>query len=147
VAKQNKRKSYFKINVDPWAKIYIDGKYVETTPIAKALQVTSGTHSVRLQNPSFQTWEKKISFKPGETVSLDIKLQPFAGYLKLSVRPWADVYIDGKYYETTPIAGAIQLPAGRHTIKLINPSFLSYEEVITVAANKTLKKSIELVSK
>lgn len=147
VAKQNKGKSYFKINVDPWAKIYIDGKYVETTPIAKALQVTSGTHSVRLQNPSFQTWQKKINFKPGETVSLDIKLQPFAGYLKLSVRPWADVYIDGKYYETTPIAGAIQLPAGRHTIKLINPSFLSYEEVITVAASKTLKKSIELVSK
>jgi serine/threonine protein kinase len=147
VAKQSKRKSYFKINVAPWAKIYIDGKYIETTPIARALQVTPGTHSVRLVNPSFQAWQKNVKFKPGETVSLDIKLQPFAGYLKLSVRPWADVYIDGKYYETTPIAGTINLPAGRHTIKLINPSFLTHEEVITVAANKTLRKSIELVSK
>ena len=36
------QKSYFKINVDPWAKIYIDGKYIETTPIAKAIEVTSG---------------------------------------------------------------------------------------------------------
>jgi serine/threonine-protein kinase len=146
-ARNTKRKSYFKINVDPWAKIYIDGKYVETTPIAKALQVTAGTHSVKLQNPSFQTWQKTINFKPGETVSLDVKLQPFAGYVKLSVRPWADVYIDGKYYETTPIADAIQLPAGRHTIKLINPSFLTHEEVITVAANKTIRKSVKLVPK
>jgi serine/threonine protein kinase len=147
VARNNKRKSYFKINVDPWAKIYIDGKYIETTPIAKALQITAGTHTVRLTNPSFQTWQKKINFKSGETVSLDIKLQPFAGYLKLSVRPWADVYIDGRYYETTPIADAIQLPAGRHTIKLINPSFLTHEEVVTVAANKTMKKSVKLVPK
>ncbi len=147
VTRNTTRKSYFKINVDPWAKIYIDGKYIETTPIAKALQVTSGTHTVKLQNPSFQTWQKTINFKPGETVSLDVKLQPFAGYLKLSVRPWADVYIDGKYYETTPIANAIQLPAGNHTIRLINPSFLTHEEVITVAANKTLRKSIKLVSK
>ena len=141
------QKSYFKINVDPWAKIYIDGKYAETTPIAKAIEVSSGTHRVRLENPSFQTWQKNVNFKPGQTVSLDVKLEPFSGRLRISVQPWADVYIDGKFYETTPIAEPIQLAAGRHTLKLINPSFVPYEEVIVIEANKTLRKTIKLAHK
>jgi len=141
------QKSYFKINVDPWAKIYIDGKYYETTPIARPLEVQAGARTVRLENPNFQVWQKNVNFKPGQTVSIDIKLEPFAGHIKISVKPWADVYIDGKFHETTPIADAIQLPAGRHTLKLINPSFVPYEEVITIVANKTMKKYIELVRK
>lgn len=147
VARRSSQKSYFRINVDPWAKIYIDGKYIETTPIAKALEVSSGNHTVRLDNPGFQSWQKRMNFKPGETVSIDVKLNPFAGYVKISVRPWADVYIDGKFHETTPIAEPIRLPAGRHTLKLINPSFLAHEEVFTVVANQTIRKSVELIPK
>jgi len=141
------QKSYFRLNVDPWAKIYIDGAYVETTPIAKPLAVSSGTHLVRLENPNFQTWQKRVDFKPGETKAMDIRLTPLAGYLKISVRPWADVYIDGKFYETTPIAESIELAEGRHVLKLINPSFATHEEVITVVASETLRKSVELVPK
>jgi hypothetical protein len=135
------------VNVDPWAKIYIDGKYVETTPLARSIEVTSGNHRIRLENPNFQKWQKTMNFKPGQTVSLDVKLEPFAGSLKISVRPWADVYIDGKFYETTPIAKPIQLSAGRHTLKLINPSFVTHEEVIVIEANKMLRKSIALTRK
>jgi serine/threonine protein kinase len=141
------QKSYFRINVDPWAKIYIDGKYIETTPTAKSIEVSSGSHRIKLENPNFQTWQKNINFKPGQTVSLDVKLEPFSGRLKISVKPWADVYIDGKFYETTPIAESIQLAAGRHTLKLINPSFIPYEEVIVIEVNKTLRKTIELARK
>ncbi len=140
-------KAYFKINVAPWAKVYIDGKYIETTPIAQAIEVVSGNHDVKLENPNFQIWQKRINFKPGETVTLDIKLDPFDGYLKISVRPWADVYIDGTFQETTPIANPIRLAAGRHTMKLINPSFIAHEEVITVVANQTIRKSVELIPK
>ncbi len=145
--KRTAQKSYFKVNVDPWAKIYIDGKYIETTPLAKSIEVTSGNHRIKLENPNFQDWQKNVNFKPGQTVSLDVKLEPFAGSLKISVKPWADVYIDGKFYETTPIAKPIQLSAGRHTLKLINPSFVPHEEVIVIEANKTLRRSIELARK
>ncbi|MDH4211070.1 MAG: PEGA domain-containing protein [candidate division WOR-3 bacterium] len=141
------QKSYFKVNVDPWAKIYIDGKYIETTPLAKSIEVTSGNHRIKLENPNFQDWQKNVNFKPGQTVSLDVKLEPFAGSLKISVKPWADVYIDGKFYETTPIAKPIQLSAGRHTLKLINPSFVPHEEVFVIEANKILRRSIELARK
>lgn len=147
IVQPSTQKAYFKINVDPWAKIYIDGKYIETTPIARAIGISAGSHLVKLDNPNFQSWQKRINFKAGETVSMDIKLEPFAGYLRISVVPWADVYIDGRFHETTPIASPIKLPAGRHNIKLINPSFQTHEEVVTIVANQTMRKSVELVPK
>jgi len=143
----SERFSYLKINVDPWAKIYIDGKYRETTPIAKPIKVSSDTHTIKLSNPNFQTYEKKMKFKPGETKILDVKLRELDGYLKLTVKPWADVYIDGKFYETTPIAKPIKLSAGEHYIKLINPSFKPFEQKITIPAGKMLKKYVELLPK
>ena len=88
-----------------------------------------------------------MKFKPGETKILDVKLRELDGYLKLTVKPWADVYIDGKFYETTPIAKPIKLSAGEHYIKLINPSFKPFEQKITIPAGKMLKKYVELLPK
>jgi serine/threonine protein kinase len=144
---QEKRFSYIKINVNPWAKIYIDNRYIETTPIAKPLKVRSGTHIVKLENPNFKTWQRKIDLSPGKTVTLDVKLEPIEGFLKLTVKPWADIYIDGKFYETTPIANPIKLSAGKHEIKLVNPSFQIFEQQIVIPSNKMLKKYVELEPK
>ncbi|MCX7994282.1 MAG: protein kinase [candidate division WOR-3 bacterium] len=139
--------SFLKVKVDPWAKIYIDGSYVETTPIAKNIELSSGVHNVRLENPNFKTWQRNIKFKPGETVELNVRLEPHEGFLKLVVKPWADVYIDGKFYETTPIGQPIRLSAGQHTLKLINPLCKPYEEVILIKPNQVLKRDIELQRK
>jgi serine/threonine protein kinase len=142
-----KQYSYLKLTVKPWAKIYIDNKYVETTPIARPLRVASGTRTVKLENPNFKVWQKRIKFTPGETKNLDVRLQRFDGHLKLTVKPWADVYIDGKFYETTPIAKPIKLTAGKHILKLVNPSFRTVEQEIRITANKMLKKYVELKPK
>jgi serine/threonine protein kinase len=115
-----KQFSYLKINVKPWAKIYIDDRYIETTPIAQSIKVTAGVHSVKLENPDFKVWKKRITFAPGQTFDMNIKLGAKDGFLKLTVKPWAKVYIDGKYYETTPIAKPIKLSAGKHTLRLEN---------------------------
>ncbi len=136
--------SYLKITVNPWAKIYIDGKYIETTPIARPIKLKSGNHTIRLSNPNFKSWRKIINFKPGETKTLEVNLKPEDGYLKLIVKPWADVYIDGKFYETTPIAKPIKLPAGPHGLKLINPLYKIYETQINITANRVLKKIVQL---
>jgi hypothetical protein len=144
---QEKRFSYIKINVNPWAKIYIDNRYIETTPIAKPLKVRSGTHTVKLENPNFKIWQRRIDFNPGKTVTLDVKLELIDGFLKLTVKPWADIYIDGKFYETTPIANPIKLSAGKHKIKLVNPSFQTFEQQIVIPSNKMLKKYVELEPK
>ncbi len=142
-----KQFSYLKINVKPWAKIYIDDRYIETTPISQPIKVTAGVHSVKLENPDFKVWKRKITFAPGQTFDMNIELDAKDGFLKLTVKPWADVYIDGKYYETTPIAKPIKLSAGKHTLRLENTSFKTLEQQIMIPAGKMLKKYVELKSK
>jgi hypothetical protein len=139
--------AHLKISVNPWAKIYIDGRYLETTPVAGALDIPAGWRTVKLENPNFKVWQKTIDFKAGKTENLTVRLEPLDGFLKLTVRPWADVYIDGKFYETTPITEPIRLASGRHTLKLINPSFQPYVQEIEIPAEKMLKKHVELVPK
>jgi len=138
---------YLKVKVEPWARIYIDGQYVETTPIARSLPVSSGVHSVRLENPNYKVWQRNLRFNPGDTLNLNVRLELLEGALKLIVRPWADVYIDGKFYETTPIAQPIKLSAGEHRLKLINPLYKPYEEVIVIKPSQVLKKDVELEKK
>lgn len=140
-------KSSLKIAVSPWAKIYIDNRYIETTPIAQSLTLIAGSHQVKLENPSFKVWEKTMQFPAGQTVTLDVKLEPLDGFLKITVKPWADVYIDGIFYETTPIAGSIKLLPGKHVVKLINPNFQIFEETVEISANNTLKKNVNLLLK
>jgi hypothetical protein len=139
--------SHLKISVDPWARIYIDGTYLETTPVAGALDIPAGRHVVKLENPNFKVWQKTIEFTPNKTENLTVKLEPLDGFLRLTVRPWADVYLDGKFYETTPIAEPIKLASGKHTLKLINPSFQPFVQEIEIPAEKMLKKHVELVPK
>ena len=44
------------------------------------------------------------------------------GALRVLVRPWAEVIVDGQSVDVTPFARPIRLRAGRHVVDLIHPS-------------------------
>ncbi|MBN1128380.1 MAG: serine/threonine protein kinase [Chitinispirillaceae bacterium] len=71
--------SSLKIKVEPWADIYLDNGYIETTPVARPLRILPGTHTVTLKNPNYKSWQRMITFKPGDTCSVDVKLEPQEG--------------------------------------------------------------------
>lgn len=48
-------------------------------------------------------------------------------YLMVVVSPWADIYIDGKFVARAPLREPIKIPAGEHTLKLINPKYTPFE--------------------
>ena len=60
------------------------------------------------------------------------------GRLKVLVEPWADVFIDGKSYGSTPMA-PLHLKPGTYTVKLTNKSLKKEEESkITIRSGKTI---------
>jgi serine/threonine-protein kinase len=69
-----KRPAYLRVVADPWAHVVIDGQRVDTTPFARAIPLTAGTHYVRLEHPNADTERRTITLAPGETVLLDVKL-------------------------------------------------------------------------
>lgn len=58
------------------------------------------------------------------------------GKLFVECFPYADVYVDSKKIDTTPLKDYIELKSGRHTLKLIHPIFPPYEKLIFIRPNK-----------
>jgi hypothetical protein len=54
-----------------------------------------------------------------------------SGTLSVFVHPWAIVYVDGTKLRQTPLEG-YQIPAGRHTIDLVNDGVNKRERVVVV---------------
>jgi hypothetical protein len=52
------------------------------------------------------------------------------GVLRINTRPWSQVFVDGRLIGNTPQMN-IQLPAGRHTVTLVNSDF-NIRQTITV---------------
>lgn len=64
------------VNASPWGQLFLDGILVGNTPKAN-LDVSVGTHLVRVVRPGFTPFERTIRVTAGETVRLtDIVLLP-----------------------------------------------------------------------
>jgi serine/threonine-protein kinase len=69
------RAGYLRVVADPWAHVIVDGERVETTPFARAIPLSAGTHYVRLEHPNAPTERRTIVLAAGETVLLDVKMK------------------------------------------------------------------------
>lgn len=56
--------------------------------------------------------------------------------------PWADVYVDGKKIDQTPLKSAINLSPGYHSIKLIHPNYPPYKKRVKIHSEKTDSMSV-----
>jgi serine/threonine-protein kinase len=66
---------YLRVVADPWAHVIVDGQKIDTTPFARAIPLSAGTHYVRLEHPSAVTERRTIRLVPGETVLLDVRMK------------------------------------------------------------------------
>jgi hypothetical protein len=55
---------------------------------------------------------------------------------RLSIRPWATVLVDGSMKGVSPPMKRLLLPAGKHQIRLVNPSFPDHTVDILVDGKK-----------
>ena len=77
----------------------------------------------------------------------DAPLGPSAshgGSLRVVVSPWADVWIDGRFIDTTPFARPIPLPAGTHFLKLIHPEAETETRTIHVAEGEQASVTVSM---
>jgi serine/threonine protein kinase len=64
------------LNALPWAKVYVDGRYVGDTPV-QGLKLAAGVRRVRLVNPERGlVKELRITIPPGRRVSRAVVLRP-----------------------------------------------------------------------
>jgi tetratricopeptide (TPR) repeat protein len=60
----------------PEAKVFVDGKEVGQTPIAKVIPVSTGAHKVQVSKKGFDDFVMNVAISSGQTTPVDAKLEP-----------------------------------------------------------------------
>ncbi len=125
------------ITTRPWASVYISDSLWGTTPLAKPLRLNAGDYDLVLLNPEIGfPITKRISVEPGEQFDLKVNLYDAVARIRVaSVKPWADVYVDGKLELRTPSSRTIFRPLGNHTITLKHPDYPIYTTEVSFKPN------------
>lgn len=95
-------------------RVYIDNRSFGTSPVTAPLR--PGSHRVTVRGSSIDH-SVQVRLAPGERRTERIIVPN--GELALVIRPYADVYIDGRHVGLTP-RPPVKLAPGRHRIRLVN---------------------------
>ncbi len=108
-----------KINVLPYAKIFVGDSLVGETPPPCKIVLRSGKYNFKFINPNFPIIKK--TFKIVKNTNYFVNLFEEIAYLRVVVTPWAEVYIDDSLMAVTPHGEPIRVTPGEHKIRLHNP--------------------------
>jgi len=74
--------------------------------------------------------------KPAPNAPAPAKPQPAPGTVRLSIRPWGEVFVDGKSRGVSPPMKQIKLAPGKHQIEVRNTTFPPHTAAIEVKSRK-----------
>ena len=66
--------AYLEIVVHPWGEIWMDGRPLDTTPLAAPLMLTPGLHELDVRHPQFGTHSQRLVLTKGDTLRKVINL-------------------------------------------------------------------------
>ncbi len=131
----------------PWAMVTIDNVSHGQTPLGAPIELSPGIHNLTLSNSEFPTpFTETINIPPGGSLTLDANLWEIVGTIQvLSVKPWAEIFVDDVSYGLTPRAKPIIVTFGSHLIELRNPNYKLWEETVEFeASNRELNLNVQL---
>lgn len=115
----------------PVQPVGIDSQQQSPSPVNTMAAVDIKNDTQQIPGPQTDRQQSKIR-KASEEEN--------EGGLTINAMPWANVYIDGKPYGTTPKT-IENMKAGMHKIRLENPNFPAWETKINISKGKTAKVS------
>jgi len=63
------------LDVLPWGKVYVDGKYIGNTPLQKPIYLTKEKHVLEIRNKYYMTWRDTLDFSKSSRIQKQIALQ------------------------------------------------------------------------
>ncbi|MBQ0023425.1 MAG: SEL1-like repeat protein, partial [Prevotellaceae bacterium] len=118
------------------AAIYVDNKYVGTSPWTGSLQ--DGMYLIEAKKDGHRSVQKSVSLSEQQklNVSLDA-LTPIVGNLNIAYRPLgADIYIDGQHKGSSPSVFS-DILIGTHTVEIKKDGYASETKTITLKEGET----------
>jgi hypothetical protein len=135
----------------PDADVLVDGVLAGKTPLPTPLTVAPGMHTLEVRRPGYQTVKRSINVGEGTSGAIDAQLlvdssqmASEGGNLVLAFsEPDAVLFIDGE--ARGAYAGPIQLPHGRHRLRVERAEFLPFERDVTVDKGTHTQVAVDLL--
>ena len=125
------------------ATVEVDGKEIGTIPLGESLVLLPGTHTLKMTRRGFTEYTETFEVKPGEPVTIEYDLLPYAGLVKIdTAEPGATVKIDGKVEGVTPFDRDV--PAGRKLITVSREGFYDEVRELDIRAGESYQLDIQL---
>ncbi|UCG53630.1 MAG: protein kinase [Candidatus Latescibacterota bacterium] len=137
------RTGWLAVMTSPSAEIYIDGVYQGDSPAAR-IQITGGSHTLECKTPGYETYYEVIKITNGELSTRNIVLTKLLGQVSIATLEGAEVYVDGTLIGVTPLAGPLELEAGRHQITVKKSGYNVWNNAVNLEAKQTLPLRITL---
>jgi len=133
----------------PQSSIVVDGEQRALTPLAGAIVVDAGTHTVRVSKDGFETFQTQVSIAGAQTATVSAELKALAETGILVVREdqgrTLNVAIDGADVGTTPVWSG-RVAVGTRTVLLRGPHDWGTAPVTTtVRPNQTTTLTLHAV--
>lgn len=132
-----------KVTVTPSsAKLTLDNEPVLPFALSEGKKVSVGRHLLVAEAQGYSSISQAITIEPNAmqilSLSLNI-LEGGPGSLHIYSKPWANIYVDGSFVGTAPMAKPLSLKEGNHLVLLKQDGFKTYEEMAVIKAGETLR--------
>jgi len=126
------------------AKIYIDGKDTGKTT-AETIEVTVGTHTVKVTKTGYKTQSKSVTVKEDETTDVNFTLVPTTGSIHCITTPtYCKILLDGKDTGKVTTDTIKDVSEGIHTITFKKDGYKDCTKTVNVIAGETIEAFCEL---
>jgi len=117
--------------------VSINGYDAGSTP-ATLTQVAAGTHEITFSRPGYETVTRQVDVQGRDTVAVQASLKALTGRLRVLVRPWGSIFIDGeRHAEDADVWYDTELRAGTHTVTARHPALGEKAQSVELAPRDT----------
>ena len=129
------------------SEIWLNGKLSGRSPI-RSMQLTPGTYSLEIRRTGFEKYTRNLILNTGNNQKINATLIPFNGGLSVIKDPSsATVLVDGEVRNknNSPVMNLTGLSIGKHTIKVTNQGYETFEQEIEIKQNEIYTLNANLV--
>lgn len=128
------------------ADVYVDGRYVGTTPTA-ALRFSQGSYTARFEAPGYESATVRFTVQSGRDQTVNANLNATLGTVVVQANVGgALVFLDGRQVGTIPSgSGRLSIPnveTGTHELVVIAPRYSTYVTTFSVSPGRTVQLTV-----
>jgi hypothetical protein len=121
----------------------VEGEALGLTPLSWALSQPDLVYEMKFVSPMLPAINTLVTASIIDSDTLRLNLWKEVAYLDIAVNPWGEIWIDGKSFDTTPLAAPLALAPGLHEIDIRHPQLGTRSQRIVISKGDTLRKVID----